>query len=72
MTLDEAVEIVKPINDVILLQARVATLARALSRVIEANDSFRKSLPDDWDGDPVNDACEIAREALSGLTPITR
>ncbi len=45
---------------------RIDELKMALVRIIEANDRFRKSLPDDWEGDPLNDACEAARALLAG------
>ncbi|MGE0751885.1 MAG: hypothetical protein AB7F39_06510 [Variibacter sp.] len=45
--------------------ARIETLECALRRIIEADDRFRKSLPDDWDGDPVTDACNAARHLLA-------
>jgi hypothetical protein len=37
----------------------------ALRVVIDANDDFRAGLPDDWEGDPMQDACALARTALA-------
>ncbi len=40
-------------------------LLKALEEILSANDEFRKGMPDDWEGDPMQDACEQAREILS-------
>ena len=47
------------------LRALNAELVAALEKVVVANDEFRKTLPDDWDGDPVDDACKEARAAMA-------
>jgi hypothetical protein len=36
----------------------------ALRSVLEANDDFRRGMPDGWEGDPLQDACIEARKAL--------
>lgn len=48
-----------------LLIAAAPDLFEALASVIAANDEFRRALPADWQSDPVNDACDAARAALS-------
>ncbi len=40
-------------------------LAEALQSILDANDDFRKGMPDGWEGDPLQDACTAARAALS-------
>lgn len=47
------------------LIAAAPDLFEALARIIAANDEFRRALPADWQSDPVNDACDAARAALS-------
>lgn len=47
-------------------QQRIRELEEALRDVLSANDEFRAQLPDDWDGDPLTDACDRARTALGG------
>lgn len=39
-------------------------LVTALETVLSANDEFRAAMPDDWEGDPLQDACESARAVL--------
>lgn len=39
-----------------------------LRKIIERNDEFRASLPGDWEGDPLNDVCNDARQYLQQLT----
>lgn len=41
-------------------------LVTALRDIIRANDEFRKTLPDNWESNPVNDACERARSLING------
>jgi hypothetical protein len=36
-------------------------LVKALRDILAANDEFRAGMPDEWDGDPLQDACEAAR-----------
>lgn len=45
-------------------------LRAALADIMAANDDFRKSLPEDWEGDLLQDACERARPLL-GVPAIT-
>ena len=47
------------------LLARVEALTKALQKIIDADDDFRRSLPPDWDNDPVTDACHEACAALA-------
>ena len=42
-----------------------AELVKALEEILSANDDFRKSMPDGWEGDLLQDACDRARRALS-------
>lgn len=46
-------------------EADLEKMRRALEGVLTANQNFRDQMPPDWEGDPLQDACEIAREALS-------
>jgi len=41
-----------------------AELVAALLSILVAEDEFRASLPKDWDGDPLHDACVNARAVL--------
>lgn len=47
------------------LIATAPDLVEALASILDANTEFRKSLPADWPGDPVNDACERAKPVLA-------
>lgn len=41
-------------------------LVKALEDILEANKDFRDGLPhQDWEGDPLQDACDAAQAALS-------
>lgn len=51
-------------DDAMLIAAAPDLLA-ALQAILAANDAFRAQLPQDWEGDPVNDACVIARAVLA-------
>lgn len=46
-----------------------ARVLEALQKVLAANDEFRAQLPSGWEGDPLNDACIEAREAIRDLLP---
>ncbi|MGE0575409.1 MAG: hypothetical protein AB7F22_10385 [Reyranella sp.] len=50
------------------LIAAAPDMAEALANIIAANDEFRRALPEGWESDPVNDACEAARAALAKAT----
>lgn len=39
-------------------------LVRALKDVTDANREFRATMPDDWEGDPLQDACDEADRLL--------
>ena len=39
-------------------------LRKALRDIIAANDDFRRGMSDEWEGDPLQDACEAAKELL--------
>ncbi len=41
---------------------KIERLQAAGKKIIEADDQFRASLGPHWDGDPVSDACEAARD----------
>ena len=47
-----------------LCDERIDELKAALMDILRANDEFRAKLPDDWEGDPVNDACERAKRIV--------
>ena len=49
------------------LRAQLASARKALQAILEANDDFRKGMPDEWEGDPLQDACNNARAALKDL-----
>lgn len=39
-------------------------LVAAIEAILLANSEFRDGMPDGWEGDPLQDACENARELL--------
>ena len=43
------------------LRAEIANLRSKLKAIIKANDDFRAGMPDGWEGDPLQDACDDAR-----------
>jgi hypothetical protein len=45
---------------------------RLLREILKANDEFRSSLPDDWEGDPLQDACAEAKKHLEQLNTLQR
>lgn len=45
-------------------QAAYGAMLVSLRHIIETNRDFRDQLPPDWDGDPLNDACEKAVKVL--------
>ncbi|WP_425909008.1 hypothetical protein [Nitrobacter sp. TKz-YC02] len=49
-----------------LQQERDEAIA-ALNAILSANDDFRAGLPQDWEGDPLQDACEAARDLVRRL-----
>jgi hypothetical protein len=49
-------------------EARVSALEAALADVLATNQRFRDQMPADWEGDPMQDACDRARQALSPST----
>lgn len=40
-------------------------LVKALTDILEANKDFRDGLPQSWDGDPLQDACDAAAKLLA-------
>jgi hypothetical protein len=47
-------------------------LIKALADILNANDEFRRQMPDGWEGDPLQDACISARALLDVIdTPRT-
>lgn len=40
-------------------------LVKALRDILEVNKDFRDGLPQSWDGDPLQDACDAAQGLLS-------
>ena len=56
------------------LNARVSELLRerdalktALKNVLLANSEFRAGMPEGWEGDPLQDACDVGHAALALL-----
>ena len=47
-------------------QAQNDALVKALKNIIAANDDFRRGMPDEWEGDPLQDLCEEARALVGG------
>lgn len=41
-------------------------LVKALTDILEANKDFREGMPQSWDGDPLQDACDAATKLLGG------
>lgn len=46
---------------------RVLTAERILLDILKANDEFRSGMPDDWEGDPLQDGCAAARAHLTAI-----
>jgi hypothetical protein len=44
-----------------LLVAQINELVAAIKVILAKNDEFRAGMPDRWEGDPLQDACEAAR-----------
>lgn len=42
-------------------------LVKALQDIIDENDEFRKGMPADWEGDPLEDACDAAKVVLAAV-----
>ena len=40
-------------------------LLKLLNAVLDANDDFRAGMPEGWEGDPLQDACIAARNAIN-------
>jgi hypothetical protein len=51
-------------------QAQNDALVKALKNIIAENDRFRAAMPDDWEGDPLQDACTAARETLGSVVEL--
>lgn len=47
------------------VRAKLDSARKALEEIVEANDDFRGGMPDDWEGDPLQDACQKARVLLT-------
>jgi hypothetical protein len=47
-------------------------LVKALKTIIDANHAFLNSLPEDWEGDPLQDACFEAAKLLRDLVSTPR
>ncbi len=45
--------------------SREELLAKAMTAIIEANKDFRDGMPQSWDGDPLQDACDAAAKLLA-------
>lgn len=46
-------------------ESALRLVREALKNILSANDEFRASLPADWEGDPLHDACEAARPLVA-------
>ena len=46
-------------------------LVAALETIIEANKDFRDGMPESWDGDPLQDACDAAEKLLTDIVKDT-
>jgi len=57
---DDCAFIVKAVNN-------HDALVKALTRILDANYDFRNGMPDDWEGDPLQDACNEARDLLQTI-----
>ena len=44
-----------------------ARLLTALKNILQANAEFRDAMPQDWEGDPLQDACEEARKVVESI-----
>lgn len=42
-------------------------LAMAIIEILKANDDFRAGMPQGWEGDPLQDACEAARKLVASV-----
>lgn len=70
--LDAAADEIKRLTELAKLQGqeiritreRDEALERALTDIIEANRDFRDGMPQSWDGDPLQDACDAAAKLL--------
>lgn len=49
---------------------RVCVLEKALTDILEANMDFRDGMPQSWDGDPLQDACDAAAKLLGSLSGV--
>jgi hypothetical protein len=47
------------------LIAAAPDMYEALKAIVAENDDYRSGLPEEWEGDPLNDACERARQILN-------
>lgn len=65
---NEGRRIIQELNSYAALKARIEELTTLLGAILDAEDEFRECLPHEWEGDPLHDACEIARRALNGET----
>jgi hypothetical protein len=43
----------------------IERLRKSLTDILDANKDFRDGMPEKWDGDPLQDACDRARQALA-------
>jgi hypothetical protein len=48
---------------------RIDELEKALNGILSANDEFRAGMPDEWEGDLLQDACNDARELVPLVSP---
>jgi hypothetical protein len=42
-------------------------LVAAIEDILSANAEFRAGMPDGWEGDPLQDACEAAQKIIKGI-----
>jgi hypothetical protein len=46
------------------MKSRIVQIESLLYAILDAEQHFRDALPEEWDGDPIHDACERARVVL--------
>jgi|ERR1700761_2035800 len=55
------------IADNAALIAAVPALVEALENILRAELDFRSTMPPDWEGDPLQSACDVARAAFASI-----
>ncbi len=58
-----------PSDDDARLMTLAPNLVKALEDILEIEQEFRSTMPADWDGDPLSDACDAAKALLAAVGP---